>query len=353
VMEFLSGEDLAALLKTKALLPIEEALDLFRQIAGAMDAAHAVGIVHRDLKPSNIFLQKAGEHRIVKVLDFGIAKLLDAGSNDGVQTNTGVIMGTPLYMAPEQATGNIAQISPRSDIYSLGVILYQMLSGNLPILAATPVQILVAQVSSPPVPLETVAPDLPPGVYAAVERSLRKDPAKRYQTAGAFFEAFAAAVRPPHPPGKNDSDSRTETDRAPQPKAVSALPGAATGPEAHLGFESTITQARSRMLLEVSRWNKRFLRSKGHPLMTRWIRHSNPRMPRTKPSNRSKYPDQNRGASDSSWAWDSSWQQPSPWQWCSTPGPNRSRETGTHGRQAIPHRSSMERQATQTAGLKA
>jgi len=194
VMEFLDGEELTEHLEKNAPLSIAETRDLLEQIAGALDAAHEVGIVHRDLKPANIFLHWTGKKRLPKILDFGIAKLLQPDLSSSQKTATGMVMGTPLYMAPEQAAGKVDEISPRSDIYSLGVILYQMLSADLPIQGPSAAVILAAHIMNPPVPLKEVAPNLPPALYQVIMRCLEKKPDDRFQSAGALLEAFDAAI---------------------------------------------------------------------------------------------------------------------------------------------------------------
>src|SRR5581483_5836860 len=132
VMEFLDGESLAALLKRKGPLDLQLVIELSRQIAGALQAAHAAGIVHRDLKPDNVFLIPSEELKCglrAKVLDFGIAKLIDQGSPSQMKTRTGVLMGTPAYMSPEQCRG-ASRVDHRADIYSLGCMMFEMASGK-------------------------------------------------------------------------------------------------------------------------------------------------------------------------------------------------------------------------------
>jgi serine/threonine-protein kinase len=192
-MEYLEGVPLTNLVKDRAPVSLREAEELVHQIADALDAAHAVGIVHRDLKPDNIFVKESANGRFLKVLDFGIAKLLDDGVGSQHRTSTGMIMGTPLYMAPEQAAGQTNLISPRTDIYALGVITYQLLSAHLPIEAPTTAQVLAKHITDLPTPLGDVAHGLPPAVCAVVEAALAKDPAQRPQSAGQFFMGFRQA----------------------------------------------------------------------------------------------------------------------------------------------------------------
>ncbi len=230
-MEFLKGRDLAAYLEANGALPLDAAREMFVQIAGAMAAAHEAGIVHRDLKPSNIFLQETGKRLVVKILDFGIAKLLDETERDGAGTRTGTVLGTPYYMAPEQAKGEVSAITPRTDVYALGIILYQMLSGRLPITGETAIQILMAHLSQPPIPLQTVAPGLPAGLYEIVSRALEKDPADRFAYAGDLLEAFEGLFQ--------DPAAATELSQ----RAPGALPGPIREALASDPFGSTVSPA--------------------------------------------------------------------------------------------------------------
>ena len=154
IMEFLEGQELSAYMEERGTLSLDETAALMGQIASALDAAHSAGIVHRDLKPDNIFIVHTPTGPTVKVLDFGVAKLLDP-ENMGAKhkTATGLIMGTPSYMSPEQARGIGHQIGPSTDIYALGVIVYQMLSGHLPIDAESVTQVLLKHITDPPVPI--------------------------------------------------------------------------------------------------------------------------------------------------------------------------------------------------------
>ena len=189
-MEYLDGEELNEIINRDAPLTIKETAIILKQIAQGLSAAHEHGIIHRDLKPENILVKGRGEDASVKILDFGIAKLLGADIRSKYTTQKGVVMGTPRFMSPEQASGSLDEISAASDIYSLAVIVYKMLSDEYPIDAETPRELLYKQVSSPPVPLEKVTSGLPEELCIAVNRALSKNPKDRFQDAMDFFMAF-------------------------------------------------------------------------------------------------------------------------------------------------------------------
>src|SRR5262249_3323695 len=153
-------------------LPLGRAIHIARQIARALAAAHARGIVHRDLKPDNVFLVRRNEDPdFVKVLDFGIAKLMQkAPIENEVKTQTGALIGSAAYMSPEQCRGQ--PVDQRTDIYALGVIVHQMLSGKLPFIAEGLGELLLAHMTKAPPPLREIDPSIPPAVEQAVLRAL-------------------------------------------------------------------------------------------------------------------------------------------------------------------------------------
>ena len=185
VMPYVAGESLRARLEREKQLPLSDALALARDVASALDYAHRRGVVHRDIKPENILLS---EQQAI-VADFGIARAVGNAGGDRL-TETGMSIGTPAYMSPEQSTGE-GDIDGRSDIYSLGCVLYEMLAGETPYTGRT-AQALIAKRLSAPIPqLRTLREELPPHIERAVQTSLAKVPADRFATAAQFLAALA------------------------------------------------------------------------------------------------------------------------------------------------------------------
>ncbi|HEU4403810.1 MAG TPA: serine/threonine-protein kinase [Polyangiaceae bacterium] len=185
VMEFLEGKSLAQEMRAKGPLPAKRIVHIARQVADALAAAHALGIVHRDLKPDNVHLIARGaDEDFVKILDFGIAKM--AGPGTDRLTRAGTVFGTPHYMAPEQAAGT--NVDHRTDIYSLGVILYEMVSGTLPFDADNYMGILTQHMYKAPASLRTGDSAPPPALEAIVLKALAKIPAHRYQSMSELIE---------------------------------------------------------------------------------------------------------------------------------------------------------------------
>ncbi|HEY0638014.1 MAG TPA: protein kinase [Pseudonocardiaceae bacterium] len=180
VMELVEGEPLAAMIARRRRLTPERTLDVLEQAGQALQAAHERGLVHRDVKPGNILFAANGT---VKLTDFGIAKAVDAAP----VTRSGMVMGTAHYIAPEQAMGQEA--GPASDVYSLGVVGYECLTGHRPFLSDSAVTVAMMHIRDVPPPLP---PDTPPGVRALIEATLVKDPRARYGTGGEFAAAVAA-----------------------------------------------------------------------------------------------------------------------------------------------------------------
>lgn len=194
VMEYLKGSSLAQRLKGGP-LPLEQVMDVVRQVGAALQAAHAAGVVHRDLKPENIFLVPTALGDQVKVLDFGISKLADSQT---VQTTDSVLIGTPLYMSPEQALGNNRDVTAQSDVFSLASITYEALTGAPPFLADNVAKVVFRIAYEKHRPLLESRPDLPAAVAHAVERGLAKDRAQRTPDMGAYVAELTgrALARP-------------------------------------------------------------------------------------------------------------------------------------------------------------
>ena len=232
VMEHLGGETLEQVLDREARLPAERAAEVARQIASGLAEAHAAGVVHRDLKPGNVvLLQRRGTGELIKIFDFGIAKLADralvAGDASRL-TRDGAIFGTPHYIAPEQAQG--AAVDGRADLYSLGVLLYRMLSGRLPF-EGNAVAVILAHIGREPPPLSTVAPDLRPELAAVVMRCLAKDADHRFASAEDFIEALDRATSPHPRATPRAATPALERDPAPDPPWTSArLPALSSTP---------------------------------------------------------------------------------------------------------------------------
>jgi serine/threonine protein kinase len=238
VMEYLEGQPLDAVLAEKGRLPVPEALSLMDEVLAALGAAHGAGVVHRDLKPSNIFLVRQPDgSRYVKLLDFGLAKRGEGPSGRTAQTRTDMVVGTPEYMAPEQARGQ--SVGPMTDLYAMGVVTFEIVTGRLPFIGSSPVDLLMKHVEArPPRPSEFVS-DLPPAVDAFILQMLTKDPETRPNSADALRQHLAklrrtlratrtnptapapteeaAPPKPPPPAVVSDAEARRPTTQVPPP----------------------------------------------------------------------------------------------------------------------------------------
>lgn len=212
VMDYLQGESLSEIIKRKGHLPIKRCIEIFAQACDALSHAHHKGIIHRDIKPANIMLTTDEEqHEVVKVVDFGIAKMLPREGEEAIRlTQTGEIFGTPLYMSPEQIMGKPLDV--RSDIYSLGCVIYESISGRPPCLGSNAVDTMNKHLVQEPPHFSDALPEeyIPEAIEAVVWKALAKDPDKRYQTMNEFKQDLLIAGGP---------DSLDSTGKAPTLRA--------------------------------------------------------------------------------------------------------------------------------------
>ncbi len=216
VMPYVEGESLRRRLERDKQLPLEEALQLARAVAAALDYAHRHGIVHRDIKPENVMLHE-GE---AMVTDFGIAKALSAAAADTL-TQTGATVGTPAYMSPEQAAGAV-ELDGRSDVYSLGCVVYEMLAGRTPFVGPTAQAIIAQCFTNPPPPLRTVREDVPEWTERVVTKALAKEPGDRFATAAQLSQA----LKPPAgvATASGGASGATAALASGTPKSIAVLP---------------------------------------------------------------------------------------------------------------------------------
>ena len=228
VMELVEGESLATVL-AKGPLPPADAVRIIRHVAEALAEAHEKGIVHRDVKPDNIIVGKRG----TKVLDFGIAKQLVSTTDSPTLTQAGLIVGTPFYMSPEQALGR--PVDARSDLFSLGVVLYEALAGRRPYEGESVTETMMNIIMQEPPDLSVVAPSLPPSLADVVNRALQKKPERRFGSAGEMIDAlsrvdFKPGAKAPPKPSKVDvptvaMPSAAPPTAAPPQPAMTPIPG--------------------------------------------------------------------------------------------------------------------------------
>jgi serine/threonine-protein kinase len=198
IMEFLEGKNLNQTVRSEGPFPVERALPILIQACGALDEAHKAGIIHRDLKPENIFLvQSGGLKDFPKVLDFGLAKVSERQMRPGsvILTQEGMVFGTPEFMSPEQAQGR--PLTPASDVYSLAVILYEVLTGKLPFDAKNAMDYIQLHVTGKPVPLNqrVAGKTFPPLLEQVIHRALAKRPEDRFPSAAEFASAMQAVLQ--------------------------------------------------------------------------------------------------------------------------------------------------------------
>src|SRR5882724_953011 len=238
VMEFVRGEALRTVLQKNAMLPVPRALDIARQVALALGAAHTLGIVHRDIKPDNVLLiPQADGSDLVKVLDFGIAKVYDGEveTKNYTPTKTGIVLGTPQYLSPEQARGEKgSNVDGRADLYALGVMLYEMITSELPFQSDNAIGLLMHHLGTAPIPPHVRRPELniPEAVSAVVMTALEKDRNNRFQNgeefAQAMIDARSSAV------GYEEAGEKASTNTFSTAALAAAASGATAEPRAGL-----------------------------------------------------------------------------------------------------------------------
>jgi len=237
-MEFIEGAALTDIIEKEGALPPLRAVRILKQSADALAAAHDLGIVHRDLKPDNIMIVQAKDGSdVAKVVDFGIAKAV-AGDESGQKvTKTGLVVGTPEYMSPEQLSGD--KLDGRSDIYSLGLVFYRMLTGVLPFQADSAQETMIKRLTDDPLPLAGARPDIafPPGLQAVLDKALARSPSARYANASEFGREAEAAVAGMAVPGTRVAEQVTtmatqlmDADAAVKAAKAKAAPATAVAP---------------------------------------------------------------------------------------------------------------------------
>jgi serine/threonine-protein kinase len=264
-MEYLDGQTLHRAIRQSGSMPEDRVTHIARQICRALREAHAMGVIHRDLKPANIYLVEHGdEPDFVKVLDFGLVKQVSDGASEEL-TQAGLFMGSPKYMAPEQVRGE--RVDTRTDVYALGVILYEMVTGKVPFDRPSSVHILMAHVHEPPPPMREVNPraQFSPALEAVIQRCLSKDPDQRFRSMDELLAGLkqvkrlsevplgaplGPAISGPVRPGldSNPSDSRPSAGETSSTSTSAPIPTASPGTGSVLAWQQSVPKRSKRAL---------------------------------------------------------------------------------------------------------
>ncbi|NCB04705.1 MAG: Stk1 family PASTA domain-containing Ser/Thr kinase [Clostridia bacterium] len=243
VLEYVSGNTLKEVIQQKGQLNVNTAIQITVRILSALQHAHDNGIIHRDIKPQNVLVHSDGH---VKVADFGIARMTNAFTISKGDT----VVGSVHYSSPEQATGSVVEAT--SDIYSTGVVLYEMLTGRVPFVGDTPVSVAMQHINSAPPPIENLNPDVPPAVVAVVMKALEKSPAKRYQSAREMADALIRARDGKDDPGTPAVPNNSQGAQRTGPKP--AVKSSANHLRKHTDFPTGRYSVRRRTLNKLVRW---------------------------------------------------------------------------------------------------
>jgi serine/threonine-protein kinase len=217
IMEFVEGVNLKQYLAQKGTLSPQQAVEITSQVCSVLQVAHANGFIHRDIKPQNIMITPDGQ---AKLTDFGIVRVMEAAG----LTNTGIVLGTADYLAPEQARGE--QLSPASDLYSLGVVLYEMLAGRPPFVGSSAVQVAMQHTTSVPPPPSKYNPRIPRALELVVKKALQKEPDRRYTSAEAMRKALADSLKKSIEEGATIPGNLPAVEQSPNRRATLPPPGA-------------------------------------------------------------------------------------------------------------------------------
>jgi len=274
VMEALEGEELGTRLTREQRIPWRESLEIMRGVLAGLRHAHERGVIHRDIKPDNVFLAQKDGEVVIKILDFGIAKLYSGTGDDPATTRAGLTVGTPAYLSPEQAVGG--EITPASDLYSTSVVLYEMLTGRPPFDDKDPLAIMTAHVSRDVPTFAEVAPDLdvPAGIEDVIRRGLAKVLAERIQSASDYMLQLDDALVAAHLPAMMNLRATGPVALVTPPpgtlSAAHAVPAAVTAPEQSVGTLG-VAETQAHLHVTPQPMRARSIADTGAPIPRRWI----------------------------------------------------------------------------------